>query len=743
MIIPNYEIIEKIAESKEAVIYKAYHKKDPQRLLVLKVLKAFFLSNYKISQFSQRIEHLRVLNNPFVITPTAFNVKDDVCFIIQDFFDGVSLDDLLNTHPRISLNDFFTIVCRLAEALDKIHEAGIIHGGIKPHNILVNRDTLDIRLTDFISAVDVRDVSHFIYDRSFVKDTLAYTSPEQTGRINHRVVFSSDLYSLGAVCYEMLTRCLPFASDDPLELIHSHLAEEAPDVHELNPDVPPALSRIVARLLLKAPEKRYQSANGLLADLVRCRDEYAATGSIGEFPLESSVYTHRVTFISKMVGRDREAELILEEYEQAAGGAFRSLFISGLSGIGKTRLIQELQKPIVKHKGYFTSGKFDVYQKNIPYSSLIQALRNLMRTFLTESDERVALWKKRILQAVGRNGRVLTDVIPELEILIGPQSEVKALPPVESLNRFHDLFDRFLTCLASEENPLTLFIDDLQWCDAASFDFLANIFANYHAHPYLFFLGAYRHNEVDSSHPLIRLIQSAREGNLPLKEIRLGPLQPRHCHEMVSYILDAPLAQTETLSDFISMLSEGNPLFVSESLSYLHNEDLLFLDEDRQWRWDMEKICQSDMPNTVVALFDSKIQKLPPDLIALLEYCACMGNTFSPADTALINEMTLVETFEMLKPALGQGLLMENRNRLQFIHDKVQEATLSNIKAAKRRQIHRQIGNHLLGTIPEGAREIEKLDNLFAIVSHLNLGRESDLDSQTAYLLVGPQLPCR
>jgi predicted ATPase len=674
------------------------------------------------------------LDEPLVITPISFSEKGDVCFITQDYFDGVTLDKLTGAHSRISLNDFFTIGCRLAQALEKVHDAGIIHGGIKPHNILVGVSTLDIRLIDFFSTIDVRDVSHFIYDRSFVRDTLAYTSPEQTGRINHRVVFSSDLYSLGVVFYEMLTGRLPFFSEDPLELIHAHLAKEAPKVHELNPNIPVALSNIVAKLMFKQPEKRYQSASGLFTDLARCRDEFSAIGTVREFPLESRFLTQRVTFISKMVGRDKESEIILDEYEQVAKGAFRAMFISGLSGIGKTRLIQELQKPIVKHRGYFTSGKFDVYQKNIPYSSLIQALKNLMRTFLTESDERVALWKNKILKAVGRNGKVLTDVIPELEILIGPQPGVKQLPPVESLNRFHDTFDAFLTCLASEENPLTLFIDDLQWCDIASFDFLANIFANYKDHPYLFLLGAYRHNEVDSSHPLSKLIRNVSEGRQPLKEIRLDPLKPQHCHEMVSYILDSPRPQTRALADFINTLSEGNPLFVSESLSYLHNEDLLFLDSERQWRWDLDKIRQSHMPTTVVALFSSKIRRLPPDLIALLEYCACMGNTFSPTEISDIREMTLLKTFEMLKPALGQGLLMENKNQLQFIHDRVQEAVLSAIPATRRREIHRQIGSHLLSAVPEGA-DIEKLENLFTIVSHLNLGKEEDQDAGTAYSL--------
>ncbi|MBI2843593.1 MAG: AAA family ATPase [Armatimonadetes bacterium] len=406
MIISNYEIIEKVSDTAHASVYKAFRKANPNRLFALKILKASTLSEHKKDQFRQKIEHLKVLNDPLVITPLSLGDLGDMdgnCFIAQDYVEGIPLNELMGAHSTVPLKGFFTIACGLARALDKVHEAGIIHGGVKPHNILVDPNTLDIRLIDFISAVDVTDVSHFIYGPDFVRGTLAYTSPEQTGRINHRVVFSSDLYSVGIVFYEMLTGRLPFYSDDPLELIHSHLAEEASKLRELNPGVPTVLSDMVAKLMLKEPEKRYQSSSGLLADLVKCRDEYSATGTIPEFPLESHVYTHRVTFISKMVGRDEEAKIILDEYEQVARGSFRSMLVSGLSGIGKTRLIQELQKPIVKHRGYFTSGKFDVYQKNIPYSSLIQALQNLMRTFLTESDERVALWKSKILKALVSN----------------------------------------------------------------------------------------------------------------------------------------------------------------------------------------------------------------------------------------------------------------------------------------------------------------------------------------------------
>jgi predicted ATPase len=733
-IIPGYDIVKKLGEGSQSVIYMAFHKKNSERPLALKVMKTASLSEQQKSHFRQKIEHLKVLNDPLLITPLSFEVKGEVSFITQDYFDGLTLDEWTRKQAKISLNDFFTIACKLAHALDKVHEAGIIHGGVKPHNILVNPDTLDIRLIDFITPLDVRDVSHFIYERSFVKETLAYTSPEQTGRISHRVDFSTDLYSLGITFYELLTGRLPFFSTDPLELIHSHLAEEAPPVHELNPEIPPVLSRIVTKLTVKQPEKRYQSGSGLFADLKRCQDEYLTEGVINEFPLGSYDRTHRVIFVSKMVSRDKEAAIILEEYERAAGGFFHCLFISGLPGIGKTRLIQELQKPIVEHRGYFASGKFDVYQKNIPYSSILQALRSLIRTFLTESNERVALWKKKITEAVGENGKVVTDVIPELTILIGHQPEVKLLPPVESRNRFHDVFGRFLTCLASERNPLTLFIDDLQWCDVASFDFLGNIFANYKEHPYLFLLGAYRHTEVDSSHPLTRLVQDIKENCQPLREIRLKPLEAKHCHEMVSYILDSPLSQTEALANFITGLTEGNPLFVSESLSYLHNKDLLFLDETRQWRWDLDKIRKSNMPTTVVALFSSKVQKLLHESIDLLEYCACMGNLFTPEEIAHVRNITLLKTFELLMPALGQGLLIEMKDQLQFVHDRVQEAVLSAIESEKRRQIYWQVGNLLLSTVHKET-DLEKVDNLFTIASHLNLGKEETLDKETAYML--------
>ncbi len=730
-----YRLTEKLGESLQSQVYKGYHKNQPEQPLVLKLLKLLSGWDEQSRHLQQKIERLKVLHDPRACTPIALDSDNGVHFIVQPWFAGQTLADWTAQHPSINLSDFFTIACALTDTLQAVHEAGITHGGIKPHNILVQPGTLTLRLSDFITPLDIRDVSHFIYDPEFVRGTLAYTSPEQTGRINYRVDFSTDLYSTGIVFYELLTGKLPFFSTDPLELIHSHLAEEAPKVHESNPDIPRQLSHIIAKLAFKQPEKRYQSASGLLADLIRCRDNYAETGTIAEFPVGLRDRTKRMIFISKMVGRQAECELIRREYDEVMRGTFRAVFISGLSGIGKTRLIQELQKPLVRHRGYFTSGKFDQYQKNIPYSSLILALRNLMRTFLTESDAQVAQWQGKILDAVGDDGRVIIDVVPELEFIIGVQPEVAHLPPVEARNRFNNLFGCFLACLADEAHPLVLFIDDLQWCDTATFDFLQNIFANHKEHPYLFFMGAYRHNEVDAAHPLTKLIRNIQQRQQALREIRLEALKDKDCHEIVAYILDSPLATTANLAQFIARLTEGNPLFVSESLAWLYNENLLHTDEQRHWHWDMNKIRDTRIPATVVELFSSKVRTLPAATLHILNYCACMGNRFTVMEIEQVLDMGLEPLFENLKPVLTLGMLLENKSDLQFVHDRVQEAVLRQVDERARPAIHWRIGNRLLSEIPADA-DFEAQDNVFSIAMHLNRGRPEDLEPVMLYRLV-------
>lgn len=721
-------------ESLQAVVYKAYAKTNLHAPLVIKILKAGAGSIDQVRYLKQKIERLGILHDPRVSIPLRYEVVNDIAFIVQKWIPAIPLNDSFKSGTVIDLSVFFNMACSIVEILQVVHNSGIIHGGIKPHNILIQPDTLNPWLTDFISPLDIRDVSHFIYDPTFVRETLAYTSPEQTGRINHRVDFTSDLYSLGIVFYELLTGGLPFYSADPLEMIHSHLAEEGVSVNQVNPSIPAQLAGIVSKLIKKEPEKRYQSCGGLLADLIQCRDEFNKTGKISTFKLGLYDLTRRVIFISRMVGRDEEAAKILKQYEQVIDGEFRALFISGLSGIGKTRLIQELQKPLVKNRGYFTSGKFDQYQKNIPYSSLIQALRNLLRTFLTESDQQLAAWKQKIMTAIDSSGRVITDTLPELNFIIDDQPQVPDLPPVEARNRFNNVFGKFLACLASKQSPLILFIDDLQWCDLATFDFLQFIFANHEDYPFLYFMGAYRHNEVDKSHPLSKLIASIKRNAAPMEEIRITELDAVSTHEMVAYILDATLDETASLASFVVDLTEGNPLFISESLSYLYSQNLLSMDDLHHWQWDIGKIRDSQMPTSVVEMFSSKVHKLSLPTLQILEHCACMGNRFTSQDVCKVLDIDIHALFEDLKPVLSLGMLLENKNDLQFVHDRVQEAVLKNIDVQKRSAIHWRIGNRLLDSIQQ--TELVHCESLFTITSHLNQGKPQNLEYEKTWMLI-------
>jgi len=729
----NYVLTEEIGRSLQAVVYSGYQVQQPDTPLTLKLLKLQIGADEQLRYLEQKVERLRILQDPRTITPLRLEAEAEQHFLVHSQRRGETLDKWFS-HNSITITNFMTFACELADIIRIVHENGIIHGGIKPHNILVQNDLHKLYLTDFITPLDIRDVSHFIYDAGFVRGTLAYTSPEQTGRINHRVGFSSDLYSLGIVFYELLLNKLPFFSTDPLALIHSHLAEEPEFLNTIRPAIPQQISLIIAKLLLKEPEKRYQSASGLLADLEKCQAQFLQRGEIDSFYLGLSDYSRRVTFISKMVGRKKEAQLVLDEYNKVTQGEFRSVFISGLSGIGKTRLIQELQKPLVEHRGYFTSGKFDQYQKNIPYSSLIQALRNLMRTFLTESDEQLQQWKQIISSVSGDHAKIIIDVVPELEYIIGPQPDVPELPPVEARNRFNNELGKFLSVLASAENPLILFIDDLQWCDIATFDFLQFVFANPQDYPFIFFMGAYRHNEVDSSHPLIKLLQTIQEHDVPINELRIEELSPKYCREMVAYILDDEEKSIASLAKFIIELTGGNPLFVSESLAYLYNENLLHLDDSHQWRWDIDNIRQSNMPTTIVDLFSAKLSTLPKDTTRVIKYAACIGNRIKPDELALILDIELPALFDIIKPVLNLGVLLENKTDLQFVHDRVQEAVLRTIPTNSRRDYHWKIGHKLLNVIPKDI-DLEKQDQVFTIASHLNQGLHDNVDKDTQWLM--------
>lgn len=730
----NYNILRKMGQSLHSEVFLANKSIQPEHLLVLKRIRQKLIRSKKDlhDHLKQQVEHLQQLRLPKTINPDLYIPDESEIFLVCEYFDGQNLFDWRKDRNKVDLNDFFSISCSIVKILEGIHKAGHFHCGIKPNNILINPVTLDIQLIDLVRVIHFKDISHFIYDDSFRDNTLNYVSPEQTGRIKQGVDHLTDFYSLGIVFYELLNGQPPFASKDPLEIIHSHLAEDPPLLHQANPEIPEIISDIVAKLIRKEPERRYQTARGLLLDLLHCQDEYLKTGKIRPFNLGLKDYINRINIPCIMVGRDKEKSLLLKEHARSTSGFFRCVMISGLPGIGKTRLIQELQLPIVASKSYFTLGKFDQFQKDVPYSTLIQAFSYLIVTFLTEDSSRINHRCEDIRKALGPNGKLIADLVPELELITGSFPKVSPLSPAEARRRFNRTIERFIFCLADYDHPLTLFIDDLQWCDTASFDIIENIFNNYKDYPYLFLLGAYRHNEVDETHPLSLILKKVRKTDTPLLELRLHELNLNYSNEMVAHIINTSFLRTDALTKIVFSISEGNPLYLNESLSWLHRKRLINLGEDGVWQWDIEQIKKHQIPDTIVSLFTDKIRRLPIRTVKLLQIAACLGASFKALDLSLITGKDLDILYQDLSAAFEQRVLIKGTSHLSFFHDRIQEAVDKTLDAEKLRDLHSYIAESYIKAVPKGT-ELETVDNLFSIVEHLNKGRKQRPEKAICY----------
>jgi len=554
----------------------------------------------------------------------------------------------------------------------------------------------------------------------------AYVSPEQTGRMNRPVDYRTDCYSIGVLLYRMLTGQLPFQADDPLEWAHCHIARLPTLPGEIVSELPQAVSDIVMKLLSKLPEDRYQSAHGLQADLDRCLAQWQA-GRIEPFPpgMEDSPTHFQISH--KLYGRDHEAGLLLAAFEHmVASGQVALATVSGYSGIGKSTLVDALRKPIVAKQGYFISGKFDQYQHDIPYATLTQAFHELVRQLLAESEARIAGWRQRIQAAVGVNGQLIVDVLPQVEIIIGPQPRVPALPPIEAQNRFRMALRQFVTAFASEAHPLVLFLDDLQWIDAASLTLIEDLLT----HPdtrYLLLIGAYRDNELDASHPLMTTLGTIRH-SAAVTDLKLAPLSAVDLNQLVADTLHAPPDICEPLSRLIYERTEGNPFFFIQFLDALHKDGLLRRDaQHRAWQWDLDRIKARDFADNVVDLMVGKLRQLPMPTQQALQWAACLGNTFELRHFALLSGHSAFQGRQgMSEAGVEQGLAAAERESLilrsggsgKFLHDRIQQAAYSLIPEADRAEVHLRIGRVLLANLTAD----DLAEHVFDVANQFNRG---------------------
>lgn len=633
---------------------------------------------------------------------------------------GAPLCDLV-APGGLPLPRFFELAGALAAALHDVHAQGIIHKDVKPSNAIIDPDGA-VRLTDFGMSVALAHQHEPAIAPGLIEGTLAYMAPEQTGRMNRPVDRRTDLYALGVSLYELLTGELPFRDTDPLALVHRHVAVRPEPPHALRRDVPPALSRLVMRLLEKSAENRYQTAVGVLRDLDACAEG-------GDFELGRRDVSDVFRVPREIFGRVEEIAAIEASFGRASAGAVEMLRVFGPSGIGKSALVGELTRLSSTAGAIRADGKFEQYRRDLPYGAVLQAFAQFARRLLAEPEERLSTWRTRLVEALAPNARVLAELVPELAILLGPQPEVVQLGLTESQIRFQHVIRRFVRTVAGPEHPLVLFLDDVQWADGASLALIQNLLTDGEL-SHLLLVVAYRDNEVDASHPFHMLVQDlVATRRATIRDLAVGPLPPEAVVALVSRALGRPVAEVGALAEVVAAKTGGNPFFVDEFLRSLHAAGLIRFDASAgRWEWDEEGIGRQRTTSNVVDLVVRRIEKLSADTQRALQLAAVIGNTFDLATLARVSERSPRQTAAALRPALAAEIvvplgheykyseLLDSAGEITFafLHDRVHQAAYGTIDEAQRPGVHRRVGLLMLG----GGLDVEH--RLLDVVNHLN-----------------------
>ncbi len=773
--IPGYQVNEELYNGSRTLVYRGYRETDSLKV-VIKLLKSPYPSFSELVQFRNQYTITKNLNSPLIIQTYSLESYQNGYALVMEDFGGISLKDwgvetrliasvqewACRERSRMgvggtleSLMEFLVIAIALCNTLDILYHQRIIHKDIKPANILINPETRQVKLIDFSIASLLPRETQTLINPNVLEGTLAYISPEQTGRMNRGIDYRTDFYSLGVTFYELLTGELPFESNDLMELVHCHIAKLPPNMNKPHPHkapspyqgegwgevdltIPQVLCDIVMKLMAKNAEDRYQSALGIKFDLENCLHQLQETGKIKDFEIALRDVCDRFIIPDKLYGRETEVSTLLQAFERVSLGATEMMLVAGFSGIGKTAVVNEVHKPIVQQRGYFIKGKYDQFQRNIPFSAFVQAFRDLMGQLLTESEAQIQQWKSNILEAVGENGQVIIEVIPELSTIIGIQPPAPELSGTAAQNRFNSIFQKFISVFTTKKHPLVMFLDDLQWADSASFKLIELLMGKNSG--YLLLIGAYRDNEVSPTHPLMMTLDEKQKLDAIINSITLQALSENTLNRLVADTLNCIHDLATPLTQLIYQKTQGNPFFSTQFLKALYEDNLIVFNSYLGcWQCDITLVKQAALTDDVVEFMAQQLQKLPFSTQGILKLAACIGNQFNLMTLAAVSQQSENETAAALWKALQEALVLPQSEiykfyiaeeeaiyqqemshvvNYKFSHDRIQQAAYSLILDEDKQPTHLQIGRLLLSN----TFDAEQTDKLFDIANQLNMG---------------------
>jgi len=719
--LPDYRIGRVLLRSRATEILSGTAKATGETVLI-KRHRVHPASNEALMQ-RREIDLIDKLGSSCLPHPRAWVDKKQICYAVFSELPGQPLEAILNAGPNGDTGRFLAMARAMTRALGEIHDAGMIHRGIEPFVYWWDEGRGKAYLIDLARATRARtscDIPHLPG-----RDP-RYLSPEQTGRMNRHVDFRTDFYSLGTVLYHLLVGRPPFVSEDHGELIHGHLARVPVAPAELIADLPEMVSALIMKLLAKSPDARYQSCKGLDEDLRICQEAWSAGGEIDRFPLGRADVTDRLMVSQDLFGRDAVLERLFSQLSHVRNGGKSLVMVTGPPGIGKTALVSELYRPLTASRGFFISGKFDQLERELPYAAIIEAFHELAHMLLSEPPDRLAEARAAIAKAVSPIGRVITEVVPRLTLLIDNQPPLAELPAKEARNRFNLVFRNFLGAVAGPDRPLVLFLDDLQWADPSTLELLES-FARDRSLGHIMLIGAFREEEVlrDGAGPWLEALCA---DDVCYHRIDLEPLRERHLGEILAATLSTDPRETEALAEVCFRKTRGNPFFFKQFLHALHERELLVFDHaEMRWSWDPAGIEHAPITDNVIDLMVQKIDRLPERTRGALIHASCIGNRFDIATLSTVEAKAPIEVQQCLQPAIDEGLVVpalqpEDAGTLGyfFLHDRIQQAALSMCSEQDRRRIRHHVGKVMLDRYREGSAKVD----LFSMVNHLNQGHE-------------------